>query len=147
MGYSPVSATWPWRCPLAFWDLSFSFCQKVGSKDLSALTILPSPGVNAAAIGERARSSFSWVFPQPCHPGGLLPGPRLRIYLPSLLKVDHAQKSADLEGQHETKKHYKETLIGPPPIHTHTRAYTDTHTQSLKCKHFLFCVSNLFYPF
>ncbi|KAF6384985.1 hypothetical protein mRhiFer1_008838 [Rhinolophus ferrumequinum] len=109
--------------------------------------ILPSPGINAAAIGERAGSSFSWVFLQPCDPGGLLPGPRLRIYLPSLLKVDHAQKSADLEGQHETKKHYKETLISPPPTHTHTRAYTDTHTQSLKCKHFLFCVSNLFYPF
>lgn len=107
---------------------SLPFYQKVGTKDLSALRILPSPGVNAAAIGERSGSSFSWVFPQPCDPGGLLPGPRLRIYLPSLLKVDHAQKSAVLEGQHETKKHYKKTLISPPPIHTLTHVHIQTHT-------------------
>lgn len=89
----------------------------------------------------RAGPSCSWVVPEPWWPRRAA----ANSYFPSLLRINHAQKSADL-GQHE-KTLQGNSLISPAPIHTLTDKHTDTHTQSLKYKHFLFCVSNLFYPF
>lgn len=89
----------------------------------------------------RAGPSCSWVVPEPWWPRRAA----ANSYFPSLLRINHAQKSADL-GQHE-KTLQGNSLISPASIHTLTDKHTDTHTQSLKYKHFLFCVSNLFYPF